>query len=71
MTSKPVEYPDKQTECVKTRNVGQCIGQTLTDIELPNGEVSGSKREAVLHFSDGGEILIFVHDDGTLMIEGD
>jgi hypothetical protein len=53
-------------------NLDQIVGQTLIDFEqnTAKGSASGSD-EVILHFSGGGEILIFVHDEEGVKVEGD
>ncbi len=53
-------------------NLDQIIGQTLIDFEQNTAEESASgSNEVILHFSGGGEILIFVHDEDGVRVEGD
>jgi hypothetical protein len=50
----------------------EVIGKALVDWEsLSPGESGSGAEELVLHFTDGKEISIFRHDDGTIMVEGD
>ena len=53
-------------------NLDQIIGQTLIGFEqnTADGSASGS-NEVILHFSGGGEVLIFVHDEDGVKVEGD
>lgn len=55
-------------------NVEQCKGKKLIDIEYiyeKDKTGSGACEEIILHFENGKELLIYVHDNGKIIIEGD
>lgn len=69
MSKKP--RPDRNRTIV-TRGLDQVMGEQLIDIETNDPDKAVSEcSEVVLHFTNGKEILIFVNDSGSLMIEGD
>ena len=57
---------------IKTERLRQVSGQKLLDWDHNDKENSGSgAEEVVLIFTNGKEISIYIHDNGTLCIEGD
>jgi len=57
---------------IKALGLDQIIGHKFLEFEQLDSEHSGSGAdEVVLHFENGKEISIYLHEDGTLCIEGD
>lgn len=58
---------------VKLWQIEQTVGRELIEVEYQVGDqtVSGSDWEIILHFSGGKELLIYPHDDGSVVVEGD
>lgn len=57
---------------VTASNLEQIIGQTFIGFEQNVAEESASgSAEVILHFSGGGEILIFAHNEDGVKVEGD
>lgn len=49
----------------------QVLGKVLIDVRMPNGSTLNIGNDDELEFDDGAELTVFVHDDGTLHVEGD
>ena len=50
------------------------MGAKLVDVEhvkAKDSPVSGAPEELFLHFDNSQEILIYLHDDGSIRVEGD
>lgn len=64
---------DSITDSVTRRNGRGAEDAVLTDVEYNTPEDSASGcEEVILHFGNGGEILIYYNDeDDTIIIEGD
>jgi len=57
-----------------THNLGQVIGGELVCVEHNQPHVpknASGAEEVLLHFHNGREILIFIHPDGEVRVEGD
>lgn len=53
-------------------SIDQVFGESLIDVEHNGSDVSASgSEEIILNFTNGKEILIFVHDEGYIVVEGD
>ena len=64
--------PDADHRIMAIRDIDQIIGLKLLEAEVNDkGEGPSGGSDIVLHFEGGKEILIYVHEDGTLFVEGD
>ena len=63
------ELPGPQK--VEYRNTDQIVGHSLIGVQQILAEGPADYNEVVLHFSNGGEISIYVDGTGTVMVEGD
>jgi hypothetical protein len=71
MATRKVRKTDPQSR-VTVLILDQIMGKKLREVEVnANGEGPSGGSDVVLHFEGGKEILIYVHEDGTLYVEGD